>query len=80
MSFATVSSKGQITLPVAARRQLGIRPHDRITIEGGDNEIVIRKIRSIFEIEGFLGKALSSKAEREAMMDAASDHVRGSNS
>jgi AbrB family looped-hinge helix DNA binding protein len=36
MSIATISSKGQITLPAQARKALGIRAHDRIRIRVAD--------------------------------------------
>ncbi len=39
---ATVSSKGQVKLPAAMRRQLGIEPGSKITFIAGKGELVIR--------------------------------------
>lgn len=50
---STLTSKGQITLPVELRRQWGLRAGDRLdfTLEA-DGRVVVRKWlrRSIFEI------------------------------
>ena len=50
---STLTSKGQITLPVELRRRWGLQPGDRLdfTLEA-DGRVVIRKWlrRSIFEI------------------------------
>jgi AbrB family looped-hinge helix DNA binding protein len=76
MSVATVSSKGQITIPARARRAAGIKLRDRVLIEPVGGEIVIRPIRGIMELEGFLGRALSPARERQAMSRAVAKHVR----
>ena len=75
MPLATVSSKGQITLPAGARRALGIKTHDRVVVEVSNGAILIRPVRDFFELKGFLGKASSRREEREAMMRAVADHV-----
>jgi len=50
---STLTSKGQITLPVELRRRWGLKPGDRLdfTLED-DGRVVVRKWlrRSIFEI------------------------------
>jgi AbrB family looped-hinge helix DNA binding protein len=40
----TVSEKGRITLPVAARRALRLEPNSRVECEVVDNTIVLRKV------------------------------------
>ena len=40
---AKVSTKNQIALPSEARRRLGIRPGDRLTMVVRDNELVLRR-------------------------------------
>ncbi len=77
MRISTVSEKGQITLPASFRKKLGIRPHDRVVIEGDERAIVIRPAPDIFQFEGFLGKGLSPTEERRRMMKGVSDHVLG---
>lgn len=42
VAVTKISSKNQITLPVAAVRQLGLRPGDRLTVRLEDNRIVLK--------------------------------------
>lgn len=67
MPISTISLKGQVTLPARLRRKLGIKPHDRVVIETTEDAILIRKASDIFELEGFLGKALPREEERKRM-------------
>lgn len=75
MTVATVSSKGQITLPVAARREAGIQLHDRVLIEIRKGEIVVRPAPGFLRFKGFAGKARPRDLEREAMARAVAKHV-----
>ena len=77
MPMSTISTKGQITLPAALRRKLGIKAHDRVSVELADNAIVIKPAVDIFEIEGFLGEALPLDVEKKLLRKAASAHARG---
>ncbi len=52
MSLATVSSKGQITLPAKIRAILGIRSKDKVQFIIRDNEIIIKPLRSFRELRG----------------------------
>ena len=72
MPIATVSIKGQITLPARFRRKLGLGPQGRVTIEAEGDAIVVRAAADFFELEGFLGKALSPEKEKAGMMRGAS--------
>ena len=77
MSIARVSSKGQITLPVEARKAAGIKPGDRVRIEFVDARIVVDPVGDFLELKGFLGKALSRSEERKmAALGAASRSAR----
>lgn len=76
MPLSTISSKGQITLPAALRRRLGIKARDKVTVEVEDAGIVIRPVSSLFQLEGFLGKALPAEAEKRAMRRGAATHAR----
>lgn len=77
MPMSTISVKGQITLPASLRRKLGIKPHDRLLVELADDAIVIKPAADLFELEGFLGKALSAEDEKRRMREAASAHTSG---
>jgi antitoxin PrlF len=40
---ATVTAKGQVTIPAEMRRALGIRPHDRLRLEITDGRLTLRR-------------------------------------
>lgn len=75
MAISTISTKGQITLPSGARKKLGLKPGDRVAVEVTDDTIVIRRAKSIFDFEGFLGKGLPPEEERRLMMEGIAAHV-----
>ena len=77
MPVATISSKGQITLPAAARRKLRMKPHDRVMIDVGDDAITVRPAPDFFSLRGTLGKALPLAEQRRRMMKGVADHVLG---
>jgi len=56
MSEATLSSKGQVTIPVEIRRMLGVNAQDRVTFTAmPDGTVVLRaKTRSMKELKGML--------------------------
>ena len=77
MPISTISTKGQITLPAALRRQLGIKPHDRVVVELENGAIVIKPAPDLFALEGFLGPALSPVEEDNCLDEAVSAHAAG---
>ena len=58
MSEAAVTSKGQITIPVAIRRSMGLKAKDRVVFtQLADGTVVMRaKSRSILEFVGSVPK------------------------
>ena len=52
MITVTISDKGQITLPSAVRKKLGLAPRRKMEIEVRGNEIVMRPMRSISDLAG----------------------------
>jgi AbrB family looped-hinge helix DNA binding protein len=74
MTTATVSSKSQITLPAAACREIGIKPHDRVLVEVRDGTIVVRPAPDLMDLKGVLGKALPRLVEVEKAGRAVADH------
>jgi antitoxin PrlF len=59
MSTATLSSKGQITIPADVRRSLNVQTGDRVEfvqVEPGRFEI-LAATRSVRELKGMFGKA-----------------------
>lgn len=62
MTLATVSSKGQITLPAAARRKLGLKPNTKVDLEVTDTGITIRPVKSISDAFGALSQYAKGKS------------------
>lgn len=54
MYTATVSSKGQITLPAELRRQLDLHPGSKVNIEAKDNALVLQVVQPISAYRGIL--------------------------
>jgi len=80
MSMCRISSKGQITLPAAARRKLGLKPHSRVEIEVRDKELAVRPVKSISEVYGALseyakGKSTDWETIRAETMRAVAEEV-----
>ena len=82
MTTVRVSARGQITIPAAARKKLGIKPKSRVTVEVGENEIIIRPVKSIMDVAGILRDRVSNipgagdwESERAAAMEAVAREV-----
>lgn len=81
MKSATVTAKGQITIPKSVRDALGLKEHDQVVfVVEGDRAIMrpirrveLRQLRGIFRgREPFPGR----EAERMAAQAAVSERVR----
>jgi len=56
--LTTITSKGQITLPVAIRRRLGLNQHDRVAFvmdESGRVELQVPRYASVASLTGAAG-------------------------
>ena len=73
MSLATVSSKGQITLPARLRQEFGIRSKDKVRFLVRGNEIIIKPLRSFRQLRGSLSPRKGDPGK--AMRDAVAQHV-----
>lgn len=70
MNFvSTVTSKGQILIPVSIRKKLGIKSSDRISFVVSGESFVARKAPDIETMYGFIKtkKKLSDKALEKAI-------------
>ena len=76
MTTATVSSKSQITLPAAACRKVGIKPHDRVLVEVREGAIIIRSAPDLMQFKGALGKALPDDVEATRARRAVADRLK----
>jgi AbrB family looped-hinge helix DNA binding protein len=77
MTFSTLSSKGQLTVPADARRALGLHPGSRVLIETLGDRIIIRTPGKLLSLGGVLGKAKSRSVEQKAMAGEVTKRSRG---
>jgi antitoxin PrlF len=70
---STVSSKGQITLPVAIRARLGLVTGTPVDFEVRDGEVILRKgVRGAHPVDRIFGRLQLGKP-----VDALLDEMRG---
>lgn len=79
MSSATITSKGQITIPLRVREKLGLEPGDRIEfVEVDDGKFqLMPATRSIKELEGRYQGKVSGPVSIEEMNAAIARRVSG---
>ncbi|MDF5725122.1 MAG: type II toxin-antitoxin system PrlF family antitoxin [Rhizonema sp. PD37] len=72
MSIATITSKGQTTIPKEIREQLNLRPGDRITfIVEADGKVYIQPLNvRVEELSGILYKSVREVVSIEQMNEA----------
>ncbi len=54
VSYTTITSKGQITLPAEARRALGLRPGQKVAVHVEGDHLVIDAPRDIAQVRAHL--------------------------
>ena len=76
--YATMTSKGQLTVPKEIRETLGLKEGTKfsVTIENG-NVVARPKNRSLMELAGILGKAPNGKSLTIEEMDEAIGEMVG---
>ena len=77
--LATVTSKGQVTVPAEVRRRLGIRPRDKLAfVLDGDVVRLVRRGSVVARTAGALkgsARPMSAEEMREAAEAAIADEV-----
>jgi len=76
---STITAKGQVTIPIAVRKLLGVAPHDRIAfvVDGGTVQLK-RKSSAVARTAGVFKSAeppLTAKELREAAADAIAEEA-----
>ena len=61
MSTATIGSRYQVVIPAAERRQVGLKPHDKVSVEVADGAIIIKAI----DARQFRGLGQDLKSRRD---------------
>jgi len=78
MATAKMTSKGQVTIPVAVRKELGLKPGVRIDFYSkGNGEYGMRaRTGSIMDLKGIFGKlghSLTIEEMNQAVLDRAAE-------
>lgn len=72
---ATVTSKGQITIPAEVREALGVKPGQKLAFLPGNNgEFRVRRVHSILDLAGCVSYS-GPPVTIEEMNQTISDHV-----
>jgi len=76
---ATLTEKGQATIPVSLRRKLGLKKGHKVVFEEIGDEVVIKKNISLDELQGSLKsdiKFADKVADKEVGEFLASEYVK----
>ncbi|WP_263356272.1 AbrB/MazE/SpoVT family DNA-binding domain-containing protein [Acidicapsa ligni] len=79
MASATMTSKGQITIPIEVRTELGLKAGDRIEFARNEQGrvVLLPKNGSVQALKGMFGKfhhALSIEEMNEAIASSGAEH------
>ena len=81
MDTATLTSKGQLTLPANVRRRLGLRAGDRLTFEddgaGGFRLVAMNKTHEVAQLAGLLKQHAPAQPLSLTEMDEAIAYEAG---
>ena len=69
-SITTVTTKGQVTIPIELRRELGIEPGDRIQFEAGEGGLQLRRIPSVESVFGSVKPVRRGLTVEQAISEA----------
>lgn len=72
MSTATITSKGQVTIPASVRQRLGVNPGDRVEFVEMENGVfqLVAATRDVHRLKGVVPKpkkAVTIKAMKETI-------------
>ena len=63
--IATVTTKGQVTIPKAIRDLLGIRPNDKVDFKMENGVVVLKPLKSLRDLRGSVPAVNGAAIERE---------------
>lgn len=67
----TITSQGQISIPIAIRRQLGLEKNSRALVSEEDGKLTIKPVKDFLEMRG------SIKTNKKPLSNAELDDVVG---
>lgn len=68
--IATVTTKGQVTIPVAIRQKFGIHPNDRVDFLAEGDRIVLIPVKTLRDYRGAVTGGGDLDQERQAAREA----------
>ncbi|MCL2146890.1 MAG: AbrB/MazE/SpoVT family DNA-binding domain-containing protein [Synergistaceae bacterium] len=76
----TISTKGQITLPVDLRVEYGLKAGDKIFGERTENGYILKRPKKgLLDYKGFIKEPYDPKKDLALAVETASAHVMGEN-
>lgn len=71
--ISTVTSKGQVTIPVSIRKKMGLHTNDRVDFITEGDRIIIVPVKTLRDFRGAV--TANASADREKERQAAKDAV-----
>lgn len=68
--IATITTKGQITIPVSIRKAYGLHPNDRVDFIAEGDRIVLVPVKTLRDYRGSVTGSGNPDQERPAAKDA----------
>ena len=77
--IATVTTKGQVTIPKAIREQMGIQPNDKVDFKIENGRVVMKTLKTLLDLRGSVQAipGASIQIEREAYRKRMSERKEG---
>ncbi|OGQ86292.1 MAG: hypothetical protein A2512_04940 [Deltaproteobacteria bacterium RIFOXYD12_FULL_56_24] len=68
--LATVTTKGQVTIPVSIRNKYGIHPNDRVDFITEEERIILLPVKTLRDFRGAVAGSGDPDKERQAAKEA----------
>jgi len=68
--ISTISTKGQITIPVSIRKTFGLHPNDRVDFITEGDRIILLPVKTLRDFRGSVIGSGDPDQERQAAKDA----------
>lgn len=68
--ISTITTKGQITIPVSIRKAYGLHPNDRVDFIAEGDRIILLPVKTLRDFRGSVTGSGDPDEERQAAKDA----------
>ena len=73
--ISTVTSKGQVTIPISIRKKYGLRANDRVDFITEGGKIILIPVKTLRDFRGSVTGTGAPDQERQAAKDAVSHRI-----